>query len=237
LGFQAGINFYAYVNNNPVNFNDPSGHVQNWPSLLRQGVGIIGNGVGIGGGIVTFGAGVGLVATPEPTMLSVAGGIGLIGLGTTTFATSVNDLNANIHAFMNNVLETNVPRSMGLRADVLQTLGFKENDSVAGGVFDAVSLASGIPTGRIAGNILDIPFSISTIDNVNTALGAGDSIFNSTSSIMESLDLNLTGLSTLGTPATLLGGMIGQGFSGASGGFVLYPSKPNTNMMRQIYTK
>ncbi len=27
LGFEAGVNFYAYVNNNPINFNDPSGHV------------------------------------------------------------------------------------------------------------------------------------------------------------------------------------------------------------------
>lgn len=26
LGFGAGVNFYAYVGNNPVNFNDPSGH-------------------------------------------------------------------------------------------------------------------------------------------------------------------------------------------------------------------
>ncbi len=27
LGFEAGINFYAYVGNNPLNFNDPSGNV------------------------------------------------------------------------------------------------------------------------------------------------------------------------------------------------------------------
>ena len=40
LGFGAGVNFYAYVNNNPLNFTDPSGHVLT-PDLALD-VGFIG---------------------------------------------------------------------------------------------------------------------------------------------------------------------------------------------------
>ncbi|MCF6325584.1 MAG: hypothetical protein L3J89_14925 [Gammaproteobacteria bacterium] len=64
---------------------------------------------------------------------------------------------------------------MDLRSDVLQLSDFNANDPVAGGVFDAVGFALGIPSGRFAENLLDIPDAVRTINNANTVLNASES--------------------------------------------------------------
>ncbi len=119
---------------------------------------------------------------------------------------------------MNNAFETNVPRRGDLSSEVLQLSGFDANDPVAGGVYSAIDFALGIPSGRVAGGLLDTPNVLSFIDNTNTVLNAGESIFNSSASIMDSVGIDLS----LGS---------------ASGGFVIYPNSINNNLVNQVYAK
>ena len=219
IGFEAGVNFYAYVGNNPVRFNDPSGKVESYLDLFGQLVGVGGSVLGMGGGIVTTGLGVIMIAAPEPTMISVAGGVGLMGLGTATTALSIDAFDQNFTNLANNIFETNVSQSVNLEQDVLQSLGYDVNDPVAGGVYDIMNLALSIPSGRIVNNFLDPSFVTDTIGFASTALTAGGSILDSSVSIMGSLDISLFGSSN------------------ASGGFVIYPNKLNTNFVNQVYVK
>ena len=41
LRFEAGVNFYAYCSNNPIRFNDPTGHYAGLDDLIAIGAGAV----------------------------------------------------------------------------------------------------------------------------------------------------------------------------------------------------
>jgi RHS repeat-associated protein len=68
IGFDGGLNGYAYVGNNPVNFTDPAGLVR-WGALGSATLGLVTNGLGVA-------TAAGLALVPEPTMVTkVAAGV------------------------------------------------------------------------------------------------------------------------------------------------------------------
>jgi RHS repeat-associated protein len=88
IGLLGGINQYAYVGNNSVNYIDPSGLVR-WGKFWESSLGIAGNGLGL---VV----GAGLVGTPEFTgATKVVGGI--------VFAKSLTGLTLNWYNFLQSI--------------------------------------------------------------------------------------------------------------------------------------
>ncbi len=220
LGFAAGdVNFYAYVGNNPINFNDPSGKIV--PQL-------------IGGTINALaGAGVSFFSNEPITLSSVgidfatgAAGVGLISrfkqLSTLARVGATSASNSGL--FVANQSAKNT-------ANILDT----------GKSFSFENLTTGITAGNIVANgLLGVPFSnvggkiagnapaITANAFEQAAVEVG---FQAPIDVGRGLLINQTGptidnqLSSFGLP------------SSASGGFVLYPNKPNTNMLQSVYAK
>jgi len=200
LGFEAGVNFYTYVQNNPINANDPSGlvvqiyasdafgipganHVYVYSTETKTGVGRAGSSGW------TRGDGIG---TPQPTLTNPQGDPGI----------EVTDLGGlSEKEFMQKVIEY-----PGWNKGIY----FPEIDDCHTQLQEAFEYAGasypGWPTGRF-----DWDEQIGNA--VNTVIDKGQQLWQQTTDFF------------------------GGGNSSASGGFVLYPNKPNTNMMKAVYSK
>lgn len=170
LGFKAGVNFYSYCKNNPINANDPMG-------LWNVNFNYTG-GPGWGG---TIG-----VQISQDGLYAYAGGGASTGSG------------ASI------TIETSNP-SPGVEVYTAYSGG----NGVVGGILE--SQGQLLPERNASGN-----FGIGW--GVGLGMSSGIKV---TTPIVEWG--NSTTSSTNNTPA--------------SGGFVLYPNKPNTNMMNLVYNK
>ena len=248
--FEGGINFYAYVGNNPINYNDPMGLVK-WNDAFSSGLGMITSGAGVFvGGATAVGGGV-MLGVPEPTLITKAAGVGAISFGTTTVAKSSFDFGLNFRNFVSAVRdqEPGVPSSgFELGAQVL----FPGNQdaqlaAVSGNLmFD---LASGrIPVGRIpdvvsAGSALArTKFAniteMADYSSANRAIGQLPVSIGSYGASDVSLGLSiLQGSALAQTTLNNYGSVTDALLGGAGGGFVLYPGKPNTNLMQSAYAK
>ncbi|MDP1658715.1 MAG: RHS repeat-associated core domain-containing protein, partial [Methylotenera sp.] len=236
LGFEAGINFYAYVDNNPVNANDPSGQYGE--------VTVDGNKVNIV--IPIRYSGIGLIQNPAATnqynqdiASKWSGNIG--GLNVTT---SVKQLGFFESLFTSNSKQnfidiTSLSRGAPLTASVSCTSGGGCNGqwpaSMAG--------ISGVG-GHEAGHILRLddkntitgwpPSSVPLPGYENNIMGTtnGSPVAGQVYSIIDT--------SKNGWQRVPSGPDVGKGnfsIGGASGGFLLYPNKPNSNMMQSVYRK
>ena len=173
LGFQAGVNFYAYVNNNPINANDPFG--------LRD-FEIFGHTVQ-----VEFSGTFGHVNVSND----------LEGLGRDNF--TVNGVAPPFSAGFGLDIKINPPSEE--ESFVSPFVGFGKNLSVGTNLINPES---------------DSP----RIQGINISIGA-----------------------SVGVP---LGVVVPDAFSSsnpqqpspnAAGGFLLYPNKPNLNMLQAVYSK
>ena len=205
LGFEAGVNFYAYVGNNPVNANDPSGLCPAG-GLICAGLvigagGVIGIGVpAIISNVIDFVTG----ASPEQTAAhnaafvdaaQIVGGIALapIVLGTGIVAAEI----ATNFVLANPIVSTEIA------GGIVGTL-------MAPDAFEPTLSVPGATAGFLTGLALDAADSLSSSSSTPSGCGFCPS-----------------------------GSELGPGpwAPAASGGFVLYPSKANTNQLQSAYAK
>jgi len=246
LGFQAGINFYAYVGNNPVNANDPDGKFAN---LL------------IGGSTsVALGYGISLLTGQEYTLADAArdAALGAVGAGIVHKATQLYQAR-HIAA----PLLTKLAANSGSAAQAEITSGIY---SFGKGGLSYVGQSGQIGT-RLSTHVTSVAKPISSIDNAVRAAVPGSQ---ASREVAEQFTLNSMGgvggngvlnlinpigtarvgllssglgnVTSIATPAQsilnpVIAGAVTGATANASGGFVLYPSKPNTNMMTNVYKK
>lgn len=251
LGFAAGdVNFYAYVGNNPINRNDPSGKLffQNvlngfsrnpipQQDLTRitnftNAVGVTGTGVaaapfvaGDAAGLLpAIGSGANAISGPALTSGVIGGTTGALG----TLATGGDGRDVAIN--------TGVGFTFGLLAPGLPGSGFLANSGkgfVLGGV--ASSTAQSIDIGTNPSKTFQQDFSAGRA--LGSAIGGGIAS-GLTAPFGSSLGEQISaGIFSFGITTPI--DAVSQSLStpSASGGFVLYPSKPNTNQLRSVYAK
>ncbi|HED19529.1 MAG TPA: hypothetical protein ENI74_08520 [Gammaproteobacteria bacterium] len=241
LGFAAGdVNFYAYVNNNPVNFNDPSG---NCPSCIGAGTSVL-----LGGAIRFFTPGAKVF---DPGAIALDAALGAVGAG---FANKFNtarqlarvnsapvpgkvlgEIGENLAGISSlgktritingrfrfpdqrvgfNITEVKNTTALSSR-DIAQIRDFADFADLGNGAVRVLTRGGATNTSRAQGLIDDGLVSIGKIPGINSS--------------------GVANLST-GT-SSLFGFGAGTASNAAGGGFVLYPSKPNTNMMQSVYAK
>lgn len=231
LGFQAGVNFYAYVGNNPLKFNDPMGLV-NWPQaggalfdMAVSGSGVILSSFGLAAGAAG-------IAAPEP-LTSIAGAglftLSLTGLGTSSvgFGLASGDL---VSAFVDDPGLNSIPSTNDLITNMLP------DSQLTGPLVDIGMFGLDLSTGRAIGNVPSYLDTFSTISDIGSVAGATSSIFDSLGTISGS-DASTFLPSSSGSNFNDFGGPFFGSGSSANGGFVLYPNKINSNIINSVYSK
>ena len=227
LGFEAGVNFYTYVQNNPINANDPMG--------LATKVAI------------------GYTNTPVP---GTAHQFVLL-TDTITGEQFATRAGPESQSFMGSASNSSLSASGG---SVSATVGYGGSGGFGFGQIEAIT-GPYLQTFRDAPNVhtwqeigvIERDFTNSVANAINFSNVTNENkipygFLNSNSyasTFVESLtgtrpDPMLTAPGwSLGSPSPKLSYKAStfMNAGSASGGFVLYPNKPNTNMMQQVYAK
>jgi len=213
LGFEAGVNFYAYVENNPINANDPMGE-----DVVYAGVqfGAASGGVG-GSGQLAVGFDLnGNWWNPFDYYFIETGAVG----GQMNIA-SYSGMAVGGYSTVDNPMDLAgagglVGGSLGFPAPPLvptPTAGF---DVVLGSDYTNFEGSLGL-----SGSVV-MPGELHGMGAVTAVQNVGDTIADWGTGLVNSVTDFFTG---------------GSNSSGASGGFVLYPSKPNLNQVESVYRK
>ncbi|MCK9609515.1 MAG: hypothetical protein M0R33_24060, partial [Methylomonas sp.] len=242
LGFKAGVNFYVYVNNNPVNANDPSGNICVGCMVLALANTPVGQALSdpayyqlLGDHAGQFANGV--ISYPRGIVRAVDYGTQLMGLQGDALQ-SRSQVNLQILNTLTNQAIQNPDVALNFATDYAA-----QNVSQVAGRFYA-----GIGTGLLfpntyQGKLTSLGLSgtamfgdaMNAINNgVNTLQGLIPPVLGApvTPSINFNLNIQTSSSNSLSnTISNYLGGNF------ANGGFVLYPNKSNTNMMAQVYKK
>jgi RHS repeat-associated protein len=135
IGFGGGMNWYAFVSNSPIGLTDPSGLVA-WKDLGSASLGLVSNGLGVVTGFA-------LALIPEPTMVTKAAAVVVVGKSSYGFGASVSNFAA--------ALADKPALSKGsLANDVAQLVA--PGNKTAQQAASAVDLAADFATGRISAN-------------------------------------------------------------------------------------
>lgn len=256
LGFEAGINFYAYVDNNPVNANDPTGMVAETPwDLFNVGLGAASLGYNISQKNWGWAAvdAVGLAYDSVATAIPFLPGGASAGLKALQAGNSVkNSINIGIDFAQAAKVSNMVAKDANLVGSAART-GTSIHREV-GTILSQNNMLSSSATNAFKGSNgakgiqADLSWSGSGLwSDLTTAGQWGSHVNKYTSTFGEGIPLiyqvgggitnldKLTSGASFGASALQFGSMNFLG--SANGGFLLYPNKSNNNQMQSVYSK
>jgi RHS repeat-associated protein len=261
MRFSAGINFYTYCFNNPVICNDPSGFYALVDDVAFAGIGSI-IGVGLQGATDLLRGD--LSTKGEYTSAAIQGGAAGIGLLYAPATGWISPFVAgSFGAAIGNVAKQGIDNK-GLNNF---NLGSLKQDTAIGAAtslipFPGLGGLTGITGGRNSlaaiGRSTITKLRKGTIQNVSaktalkSAVGlsvyqmpgsvAGQAISTAIDPLISAVNSTMNSINSQFNPGvgsargTISVDLLGFGDS-ASGGYVLYPSKPNNNMAQSVYRK
>ena len=243
-GFAAGVNFYAYANNNPVNGNDPTGLLT---SFLWGASNISQEAIGIGsfGNQVALAGATGAASAPLAS-LAVAGAASVAplvnGIALTNGLISGASSAVGSLALGGNTQSALISGGAGFAAGYASPLWFTPSFLGNIGKGAALNGMANFAAQRISIG-LDPAQSLQDYNigaTIGSALGGGIGSGLTASFGSSSLAMQLSaGVVKFGPSLTAkaIGTSLGAPSASANGGFVLYPNKSNTNMMSSVYAK
>lgn len=228
LKFNSGeINHYVYCGNNPINCNDPSGNIAFVVPLITGGIGSAAGAVGSAVGQVISNGGLDNFSFSE---VGVAAGVGFAAGAAAPF-TATTLVGAAITGGVANVAQLGVNEAIdgNLRNISVGDVALAGATGLAGGAIGgSFTRSTGL---RFSETSQFIDPSLARQLNISSDLAgstAGSSLLRNVGGAVAS-NLNFEG-STFDILSI-------ANANPAGGGFVLYPNKPNTNMLQSVYAK
>ncbi|MDP1615208.1 MAG: RHS repeat-associated core domain-containing protein, partial [Methylococcales bacterium] len=250
LQFQAGINFYEYVNNNPVNANDPSGKCPSCVGALTS--------VALGGAIRYATSGGDWNAVFDGGAIALDAGLGAVGAGLANKLSTINQLSkieqlavpgsrlgqigeslagisskgkSAIESISNTAVRRFPDLNLGNITEVKNVARISSRDAAQ--IYDSILFdqARGTTTSLLTRGVsTNISLVQSFVDdgllNVGKIPGINSSgVANLSTGMSSSIGFGFGSINYL------------SGSSSANGGFLLYPNKPNNNQMQSVYSK
>jgi len=251
LGFGAGdVNLYAYVGNNPLSGNDPTGEIANF---------VIGGAIGGGGELLAQ------FLESKITGQEFSPDFGRIALAAGTGAAGVGLANLGNRIFQGTRLLATAGRAgFGAGSEVVlggtqELITTGELPSLSQSLFLAAGGAGSSLVGDFAGSLVRNSSSSQSAfiqadrlqriaqNRIDQGLPRPSRItsrLNQASSLIGGVETNADIASTVaGGLISISTGLIDRGFDAASsgptagGGFVLFPSRPNLNSAERVYAK
>jgi len=214
IGFRGGINFYAYCGNNPINCNDPSGLESATFTVFIPPTGGFGGSLEVGRDNPS-----GLPFVRLKLGIGAGGGFTINPNGNLPRADSLSN--------------TDRASNIGVSADVGVTAGNFNFGATAEALRTRTQNAFGSISSDVTNPAPKIQKPSIAVDNPFGLKLSGSLNFLDISSTIPGIDPAAQfndGVSVPGKFATIQ-------TPGASGGFVLYPNKPNNNALQQVYRK
>jgi RHS repeat-associated protein len=238
LGFRAGVNFYAYVGNNPINANDPTGQdaapyhfIATFVAARREGMSMS-ESLALAWNVMTQDK----ITGPESTFNPAAGIQNRHGTGGMINDPVTGELRAQTPAER---IE-GITREMNagpLEGKIHNAQDF-QNTGHRDGTFEGIRTDAGL--GTFLTSVVETAYHVVVHDWIAPLFGLGDRIV-ATQTVIQAdraghgLQPNPDG-SLMSIPSYDPGGA-SMWPGAAGGGFVIYPNKSNLNMLNVVYKK